>query len=244
MPTQMVLGRDVIDASMGNARYIAGITIDNPSGSFLFVTGINQYVPPYVLGWSFPVDPQQPQISIKFVDSPSGSKSNLVGTPPSYTLSDTPVPAFPGFPSGSGARVTQVPPFSTIRGDRQSDEPKNTPVAEMLLDPVSNPIILREISGAYDFVNGDFSDGYYAPQAAIQFEWQVASNMQNPPVAPFTFQWMQQISLETPYVSTQIPDGAVRIAIGQALFVTPMTEPGGGRIQTIMQAAYYEEVER
>ena len=69
---QTPVGTDVVSAAI-QAGQIEGIRIDNPSGSWLLVSGIDQYVPPYRSGWQYPVSPSQSSISVRFVDSPSGS---------------------------------------------------------------------------------------------------------------------------------------------------------------------------
>lgn len=94
------VGTDLVDIT-GATWQIAGIVIDNPSGSWLQVSGINQYVPPYVLGWSYPVAPTQASLSVRFVDSPSGTPSGTQGGPVTVRISDVPVPAYPGIPSGA-----------------------------------------------------------------------------------------------------------------------------------------------
>jgi hypothetical protein len=86
----------------GSAWSIAGITIDNPSGSWLRITGIEQFIPPFTVGWSYPISPQQTSISVLFVDSPTGTPSSTFGSPVTIRLFDEPVSPSPGTLSGAG----------------------------------------------------------------------------------------------------------------------------------------------
>ena len=94
----------------GQSWQIGGIRVDNPTGSWLLVDSINQFIPPYTNGWQADFIPAASSLSIKFVDSPSGSVSTLVGDPLTVTLYDTPVGASQGFSSGAGGKVGIVPP--------------------------------------------------------------------------------------------------------------------------------------
>lgn len=86
---------------VGNGWHIAGITIDNPSGSWLRVTGIEQFVPPYTIGWQRSILPQQASVSVLFVASPSGTPSTTLGEPITVRVSDVPLPEAPGYNSGA-----------------------------------------------------------------------------------------------------------------------------------------------
>jgi hypothetical protein len=109
------VGQDLRDASLGNSRFIQGIVIDNPSGSWLRVTGIEQYVPPYTVGWSYPVVPAAASLDVLFTDSPSGSPSELVGNPVTVNLYDELVPNHPGELSGAlGNQEPGIAPISVV----------------------------------------------------------------------------------------------------------------------------------
>lgn len=81
-------------------RQIVGVRVDNPSGSWLRVSGIYDSVPPYTLGWQASLSPSALHVDCKFTDSPSGTPSNLVGGPVIITLYDESVSPSPGYPSG------------------------------------------------------------------------------------------------------------------------------------------------
>lgn len=94
------VGTDLIAAALSGTD-IAGIRVDNPSGSWLRVTGIEQYVPPYTAGWTTPVVPNAASISVLFAASPSGTPSAEVGEPVTVTLYDISIGSSPGYPTGA-----------------------------------------------------------------------------------------------------------------------------------------------
>lgn len=222
------------------AGHIAGIGIDNPSGSWLLVTGIQQYVPPYRLGWSFPVSPQQTSLSVRFVDSPSGSLSVLVGDPVRVTLSDTPVQVGEGFPSGAGARVTIVPPFQTAALALLADIPNGPQaVPQPVLVAITRPIVLRRISFTYDLRDLGAGAAGYDPRSIVAGYWAETLGL--------TFDWQQLISPETPYVTEEIADGAVIMPINSVLTLAGIVQVSGAEyvlgisdIQVFGQVQYYE----
>lgn len=81
--------------------HILGIQIDNPSGSWLRVTGIEQYVPPFTIGWSYPAVPAAASLSVRFTASPSGTPSASTGGPVVVKIGDEPVAPSIGQPSGA-----------------------------------------------------------------------------------------------------------------------------------------------
>ena len=106
------VGIDLRDLAL-QAGHIGGIYIDNPSGSWLRVTGIERFVPPYCEAWSAPVVPTQTSISVLFVASPSGTPSLNVGGPTLVRLADAPYPDSPGY--ASGAETYQQPRIAEIQ---------------------------------------------------------------------------------------------------------------------------------
>ncbi len=106
------VGTDLVAIAL-SGEHIAGIQIDNPSGSWLRVTGIEQYVPPYVTGWGYPVSPIAASLSVLFTTSPSGTPSELVGGPVVVRLYGEPVPASAG--QASGAEQSQSPVGATAK---------------------------------------------------------------------------------------------------------------------------------
>lgn len=218
----LTLGQDLVSAT-GNNWQIAGIAIDNPSGSWLLVEGINQTVPPYVKGWTYPVTPSQLNISVRFVDSPSGSLSQLVGGQPHVILYDQPVPISAGFPSGAGARVTIVPRFKTIAGLVVTNGPPGTTI----LTATGVDIVIRVLGVSYGLVA--------IPPAAINGSCGITWGDTGPGLF-----WLQTISPEMPSVESRIEDGAWILPNGTSLIATGVYENGGAIQRIYAQVQYYE----
>lgn len=81
---------------------IAGVTIDNPSGSWLWIPDDNTFIPPYRLGFAHTFAPTQRQISILFSNGPSGQVSTIAGDDPSASIYDRPVAESAGTQAGGG----------------------------------------------------------------------------------------------------------------------------------------------
>lgn len=92
------VGVDLIGIA-GNGWFINGIIVDNPTGAWLKISGINDFVPPYTQGWSRPVTPAAIAIDITFESiGPGGSSSDLVGEPISVTIIDQTIEVSNGQP--------------------------------------------------------------------------------------------------------------------------------------------------
>jgi len=92
-------------------RQIRGVSIDNPSGSWLLVTTTGDTVPPYTLGWSRFLNPPALTVGIRFINSPTGTLSNpiLDGGPIVVTLDTNPQPNSTGYASGAAAQNPNIP---------------------------------------------------------------------------------------------------------------------------------------
>lgn len=115
----LVLTGDLVAMSLpaGHAR---GIVIDNPSGSWLTVYPLFDYVPPYTLGWSRDFPMSVASATVRYTDGPSGEISTLAGDPMSVALDTDPVGASDGSPAPGQAFITGFTPvlgFSDL--DRQ-----------------------------------------------------------------------------------------------------------------------------
>lgn len=77
---------------------VAGISVDNYSGSWLLVEPIHLLVPPYVLGWATPVSPANATVEITYVPGPGGFLGTTAGAPAVVTLTGYPLPPSPGVP--------------------------------------------------------------------------------------------------------------------------------------------------
>lgn len=237
-PFYTTLGRDFVSLNMPNGRQAAGIIIDNPSGSWLHVEGVDRYVPPYVMGWAFPFQPSVASVTVRFVDSPSGSLSQLVGNAPTVFLTDEPTPAFQGTPSGAGARVTTVPIFQVAAQALIADLP-NLVVPTVMLTAV-RPIVLRRLAFTYDLRDLGGATAGYDPRAIVSIVWEGLLGS--------TFFWQQAIAPETPYVNDELTDGSAILPANSVLQVAAIVQFSGAEyafgqsdVQTFAFAQYYEE---
>jgi hypothetical protein len=77
---RLVIGENLESAEPGFA--IRGITVDNRSGSWLWISELEQYVPPYTLGWRRGLRWVARTINVRFVTAPRGTiPSTEVGEP-------------------------------------------------------------------------------------------------------------------------------------------------------------------
>lgn len=150
----LALGTDGNDLSLPVGQ-IAGIAIDNPSGSWLRITGVEEFVPPYTLGWGIPVSPTQLTVDVLFVDSPSGAPSDLIGSPVTVVVSNYPVPRNAGTLSGDPhtGRPGQATVQFTVKSPALAVE---AGFANQLVPAVAGTSIvpLRIYMSASDPVNG------------------------------------------------------------------------------------------
>lgn len=89
-----------ISLPSGEAR---GIVIDNPSGSWLLVTPLHDYVPPYTMQWSRDFPMTVASATIRYVDGPASQVSTQQGDPFTAWLDSDPVGA------SAGAQTPGVP---------------------------------------------------------------------------------------------------------------------------------------
>jgi hypothetical protein len=82
---------------------IAGVTVDNPSGSWLWIPADNTFVPPYTLGFAHSFAPTLSRIDILFANGPSGQLSTIEGDAPTAQIYDLPVAESAGVQSSTGA---------------------------------------------------------------------------------------------------------------------------------------------
>jgi hypothetical protein len=94
---------------------IAGITIDNPSGSWLYIPQDHTFIAPYTLGFAHSFAPTLSRIDIRFANGPAGQVSTQQGDPPTAYIYDTPVGESAGQVSTAGAAfITQFTPVLTV----------------------------------------------------------------------------------------------------------------------------------
>lgn len=85
---------------------IAGIRIDNPSGSWLALPD-GTFVPPYTLGFGHSFQPMLSRIDVLFSAGPAGQLSTQQGDKPTVVIYSEPVGEAPGVPSGQGTAFIQ-----------------------------------------------------------------------------------------------------------------------------------------
>jgi hypothetical protein len=90
---------------------IAGIRIDNPSGSWLVLPD-GTFIPPYTLGFGHSFQPTISRLDVLFSVGPAGQVSTQQGDKPTVTIYSEPVGEAPGVPSGAGtAFIEQFTPY-------------------------------------------------------------------------------------------------------------------------------------
>lgn len=89
---------------------IAGVRIDNKSGSWLLLND-GTFVPPYTIGFGHSFQPTLASIDVLFANGPAGQVTTQQGDNPVVTIYSEPVGESPGVPSGQGtAFVEQFTP--------------------------------------------------------------------------------------------------------------------------------------
>lgn len=239
-PFYTTLGDDLDNITLGTVQ-VEGIIVDNPSGSWLHVEGIDRYIPPYIMGWSFPVQPSMTSMTVRFVDSPSGSQSVQVGTPPTVYLLDTPVPAFSGTPSGAGGRVTTVPPSQTAFAALTADLP-NLIVPVVVLTAVTGPIVIRKLAGTFDLRDLGGAIAGYDPKSVVSFFWEAQLGA--------VWAWQFAIGPESPSWTDSFSDGALFLPTNATLSCSAIVQFSGQEIvlgipatQVMAMVEYYNEVD-
>lgn len=83
------VGVDLIGI-VGPTWQIAGIRVDNPTGSWLTIDNLGEFVPPYTIGWATTCVPTRLRVNVRFTNSPSGQVSDPRGPAVRVVLQDTP----------------------------------------------------------------------------------------------------------------------------------------------------------
>ncbi len=92
---------------------IAGIKIDNPSGSWILLPD-GTFVPPYTLGFGHSFQPRIALIDVLWANGPAGQVSTQQGDQAIVTIYSNPVGESPGIPSGQGTGfIEQFTPVIT-----------------------------------------------------------------------------------------------------------------------------------
>lgn len=86
---ETVNGPEIVDIeSYAPGFFISFIRIDNPTGSWLFVETLHQWIAPYRIGWSRVIPWQTQTITVRAVEGPLGSPSTPAGQPGTIWLYD------------------------------------------------------------------------------------------------------------------------------------------------------------
>jgi hypothetical protein len=98
---------------------IAGIRVDNKSGSWLLLND-GTFVPPYTINFGHSFQPTIASIDVMFSNGPAGQVSTQQGDKPVVMIYSEPVGESPGVPSGQGTSfIEQFTPV-VIASDQQT----------------------------------------------------------------------------------------------------------------------------
>lgn len=89
--------------NLPNSYQIAGVTIDNPCGSWLLIVEDNTYIPPYTFRFAHTFAPTLNRISIMYANGPAGQISTQEGDVPTAQIYDRPVAESAGLQDSTGA---------------------------------------------------------------------------------------------------------------------------------------------
>ncbi len=223
----------------GNGWQIAGIMVDNPSGSYLSVAGYS--VPPYTMGWTIGLTPTALWVDVLFVNSPSGSQGQLVGGPIVVTLYDTPLPNFSGQPSGTAAQTPTTPRTQTYLYNLvNAQEAPGGPQVTFISPSESERIVILKI-GAYMDVTGLTTSGRM-PRTVCNLLWGFFSAGGGSVFARLS------ISPNSPSYEKEFAPGILVLdtdslptPVGAAVSAQGVTPPGGGLQQLVGDITYYVE---
>lgn len=212
---------------------IRSIRVDNPSGYWLLVYPLGEYVPPFTSGWSRVFSPSTLTVTIRSsIKSPSGSLSQAVGTDATVTIYDEEIAPSEGIgnvPTGSGARVATVPPSIT------ESLPFATGATGAIIAPVANrSIVLRRLVLVPDLNQGLAGPVPYRNMITARFLSSTGGQ----------FLYALAISPEHPFAEASFEDGTLILARGVGLSVVGQSEssviiPYVGTAYFIVMAQYY-----
>lgn len=221
------LGSDLVGATIAANTQIGGMQVDNPSGSWLHVEVVDQYVPPFTLGWQLILLPTQLAVTIRFTNSPSGTPSKLTGSPVVVTLSDMPLGQSQGFPSGAAQSESPIGAF--LFSGSAVFTARETASAEL---PIVTPVPGNRIVPLRVMVRGYFDSVF--PGKELRTPVYVSLSFSSLAL-PF------MISPETPFVTMAMPQG-FQMNVNDSVTCWAVTTPGGGDQDVEITVLYYEQV--
>lgn len=98
-PYRAAPGVSLPSISLFNATPIKGVVVDNPSGGWLNLVELNDFVPPYTMAWARDFEYSGSALTVNYAVSPAGQVSTQFGDPYTVTLYDQPVGSSAGVPS-------------------------------------------------------------------------------------------------------------------------------------------------
>lgn len=102
------IGTNRLDNMLLGGQQIRGARIDNPSGSWLYIPEITDYVPPYTFGWQRNITNGILKFSVIFRDGPAGQLSTLAGNAPELDIYDVQIPDAEGVPFQSRQEQPEI----------------------------------------------------------------------------------------------------------------------------------------
>lgn len=211
---------------------IASVRVDNPSGAWLQILPLNEYVPPYTNGWIRSFIPSTLNITIRSaISSPSGSLSQFVGNPATVTIYDVAQANSEGSgtsPTGAGARQVTIPPSET------NIEPYGTGGGSLPVIPATpnRAVVVRRLVLA-----PDLSAGLAGPMAFSALISGIFSLSTGGAAL-----YVLAISPEHPFAEATFEDGVFTLPAGVGLNIVGLSENNSGRGYYLVMAQFYREV--
>lgn len=98
-------GQSLPSVALSGGTVIRGISIDNPTGSWLLVQNSLDYIPPYTLGWSKTLEYSAPSLTVLAGNGPTGQVGTATGSNWTLTIDSDPVTDSLGSPAPGTAFV-------------------------------------------------------------------------------------------------------------------------------------------
>lgn len=230
---QTPLGEDIESWQPG--FQIAGLRIDNPSGSWLHVETLNRYVPPYTLEYRADFIPSTTSLTIRFTDSPTGTPSELVGEPIVVQAFDTPQGFSQGYPSGGAHAQAPGVPKALISVATPAVPPAElgSVLTTLVLGSQSFKIVPLKLYLAPRTFESGPGLSYQELRAMVVTEIRDLAGINF--LAPAL-----SISPESPFAALDFPPGLV-LPTGEPLRATSHGQVGAGYQGIAISTLYYEQ---
>jgi hypothetical protein len=148
-------GSDIVYASLPNGTPIRGIVVDNPSGSWLYISSEQQWVPPYTNGWSMPLTYDQTAITVDAQNQgPAGQVSTTQGSNWSLTLDSEPTDVNSGGPTSQF--IDQFTPQIKVSSTGVVPLSTGLTISPLVAGVANKRIRIWSLETAQIFVTGEF----------------------------------------------------------------------------------------